>query len=277
MNMVLATLAAIAFGTGDFLGGLAARDRHWLAVVFTAQLSAVVAVLAVAVLDSHIAISSASLGWSSLAGVGFAVGVGLLYKALGEGEMSRVAPLTALFAIAGPTVFGVFAGEKLEYSTLFGIALSIPAIMLIGNEGKSEGGGALRLVLTPICAGLGLASFYICLKNIDPADGLWVMVLTRLATCLCAGVCVLVESRSRTAAIMPLSKFALAAGLLDGVATSLVLLATKLGPLAIAATLSSLYPVVTIVLALVILRERMSLHQKVGTALAGVSLVAIVY
>lgn len=275
MNMVLAALAAVAFGTGDFLGGLAARGRHWLVVVFTAQLSAVAAAVTIASFDSRVDLSSPSLLWASLAGVSFAVGVGLLYKALGEGEMSRVAPLTALFAIAVPTLFDLLTGEPLGYSTLFGIALSIPAIMLIGNEGGARAGASFRLVLTAICAGLGLASFYICLKQTDPAGGLWLIVITRLVTCICAGVSILVVSRSHTTPIFPLSKNALAAGFLDGVATSLVLLATSLGPLSVAAALSSLYPVMTIFLALVILKERMSLSQKIGTALAGVSLVAI--
>ena len=277
MNVLFAIAAAGAFGVGDFLGGLAARKRPWLSVALTAQFSAFVLVTALAFVFSNWSMTTRTALWASLAGLSFAIGVSLLYRALGKGQMSRVAPITALFSISGPALFDLWNGRDPGMSALLGIVLAIPAIMLIGSNDEPTAGRDRGMTTTAVCAGLGLACFYICLEEAGSTGGLWTVVVARAVSFATIGLCLVIVNGLGKAFLPTVSNIAAAAGLLDGGATILVFLSTLAGPLAIAAAVSSFYPTVTILLALTILRENLSKKQKTGLCFAAISLFAILY
>lgn len=277
MACIFGLLAALAFGGGDFLGGLSARRAAWGHVALVSQVSGLVP-LALVVIVQGASLDHHALGWSLGAGVGEAAGICLLYKALAEGEMAVVAPVTALLAIVLPVLVTMTTGPMPGYLALVGIAAAVPALVLISREPSGERPGPIigRSLLGAVAAGFGVAMFMICLAE---ATGGGVMpALIARATCAGTTASVLAASgafggqgRLHGRALAG----TLIAGICDATATIFLMAAMHLGSLATAATLTSLYPAVTIILATIALRERLSWAQRCGLGLAGLAAMAI--
>jgi uncharacterized membrane protein len=284
MIYVYALLAALAFGAGDFLGGLGARRSDWSRVAPVAQTVGLVPLLCFAFAVGG-SVSAADTGWSIAAGIGAGLGVCLLYRALAEGQMGVVAPVTALCAIMLPSLLSLATEHAPTRLAMAGIAMSVPALALISCESPDlrafrgiASGGAKPLSIAVI-AGMGIAALYICLKQTAPQAGLWPAVLARVvAASLCCGYVVLFRHGKNASGIpkFPM-RLALSAGALDGIASAFLLAAIRNGNLATMATLTSLYPAATILLAWIFLKERMNTLQKAGLCLAAFSTVAIVH
>lgn len=284
MGWAFGLLAALAFGCGDFLGGLSARRSTWWQVAFVAQASGLVP-LAWAVLHAGGAINQAGLCWSFVAGAGEATGICLLYKALADGQMAIIAPVTALLAIALPVLLQVLTGTQPSSIALAGIAAAGTALFLISRE-PSDGAKAKvtkAALFTAMAAGLGVALFMIGLSQAQSgtralADGAWPALIARATCTALTGVAIALAAGTQgTFRTMP--GWALAgatiAGVFDAVATLALMSSMRFGSLASAATLTSLYPAVTIMLAMLVLRERLTLAQRCGLVLAGVAAIAI--
>ena len=193
--------------------------------------------------------------------------------------MSVVASLTAVFAAALPVVVGLALGERLTLTTTSGIALAGLAIVLIGQEQRSDARLANqqatpRGIALSIAAGLLIGVFFVSLERTSAASGLWPLVPARLvaislftASALAGGRPVLVPR--------PVAATAIGAGALDMLANALYLIAVQQGPLSVVATLASLYPASTIILARFVLAERWSKLQAAGiaTAMAATTLI----
>jgi drug/metabolite transporter (DMT)-like permease len=186
--------------------------------------------------------------------------------------MSIVAPLTAVFAAALPVFAGLALGERLSVITTTGIALAAVAIVLIGQEQGSKPRSlaqqaSARGITLSIVAGLLVGVFFVSLERTSAASGLWPLVPARLvaiglftASALAGGRPVLIPRAVASVAI--------GAGVLDMLANALYLIAVQQGPLSVVATLASLYPASTIILARVVLGERWSRLQAAGIATA---------
>jgi len=277
MSWMFGFLAALAFGGGDFLGGLSARRATWGQVALVSQLSGLLP-LALATLVQDGSVDHQALGWSLGAGVGEAVGICLLYKALAEGQMAVVAPVTALLAIALPVLVTMATGPMPGYVALLGIAAAVPALVLISWEPSS---GRLRMIapkalLGAVAAGFGVATFMICLSQVT-GSGRMPALIAR-ATCAATTAAFLAASDAFTGQGR-LHGWALSgtliAGICDATATIFLMTAMRFDSLANAATLASLYPAVTIILATIVLRERLSWAQHFGLAMAGLAAMAI--
>ncbi|MER8401396.1 hypothetical protein [Mesorhizobium sp. M1348] len=172
MSVTAASLAAAAFGAGDFLGGVAARGSDWRRVVLVA-LAAGLLVLVVAACFEGRPPATLPLAWCLTAGAGFAVGVSLLYRALAEGQMTQVAPITAVVAIAVPTVVDILTGKAVTGYLFLGLgAAGLSSALLSGLSGGLYESIRNRSVITvAIGAGFGLALFYIGLDRVDAAGG----------------------------------------------------------------------------------------------------------
>lgn len=286
MSYVYALLSAAAFGAGDFLGGLAARAAHWARVALVAQAAAFVALVVMALAHGGEA-SSSDLAWGAVAGLGSGVGVSLLYRALAAGQMGMVAPITALCAIVLPAVFSAFTDRVPGVIAILGIVLSLPALALISGEfgaaappGKgSPGRGRGGAIAIALAAGVGIAAVYVCLKQATPESGLWPVVVTRaVSTLLCAAY--VAKTGPRPAQAHRDSRATLlsvGAGVVDGAANALFVLAIQGSDLAVVATLTSLYPAATIVLAWMVLGERLARVQRIGLCLAAIAVAAIAH
>lgn len=284
MIYVYALLAAVAFGAGDFLGGLGARRSDWSRVALAAQIVGLIPLLCFALVVGG-NVSAADAGWSIAAGMGSGLGVCLLYRALAAGQMGVVAPVTALCAIMLPSLVSLVTEHAPTRWAMAGIVTSVPALALISRESpdlhaiQGVASSGTKSFGIAMIAGIGIAALYICLKQTTPQAGLWPAVMARVvAAWLCCGYIAWFRrgKNSSRASSFPI-RLALSAGMLDGIASAFLLVAIRNGNLATAATLTSLYPAATILLAWIFLKERMNTIQKIGLCLAAFSTAAIVH
>ncbi|HEY3503906.1 MAG TPA: EamA family transporter [Actinocatenispora sp.] len=275
MGVVLALAAAVCYGASDFVAGLTSRRASSYAVAVLAQISALVVVAAGAVMLGVVP-TGAALAWGALSGIGNGLGTAFLYRGLGSARMSVVAPLSAVGAAGLPVLVGVALGERPSPLAIAGIVLALPAVWLI-SRGESGIGGdtpSRSGVLDGLLAGAGFAVLFIALGRVPAGSGLWPLSLGQAvatATILVSGL--IAGSRllpPRTAAGP-----ALIVGVLGGAATILYLFAVQRSLLSVAAVLTSLYPALTVLAAMLVLREHVHRGQALGLAAAVGSVVLI--
>jgi len=279
-TIVLALAAAALYGLSDFAGGVVSRKASVWGVAIVTQVTAVVALGALTMLQPG-SPTRADLAWGALAGVGTGVGTGFLYRGLSAGRMGVVAPLSAVGAALLPVIVGIVTGERPQLLTLLGIACAFPAIWLVSTStdtpdvaGQAEG----RLnedVANGLLAGLGFGLMFSALGQVPESAGLAPLAMAELSSV--AAVVILAMAMRQS--WLPASRAAwngVVVGALAAAATICFLVATQSGLLAVASVLSSLYPAVTVLLAAVVLHERIHRRQGVGLALtlAAVALVA---
>ncbi|HEU4926843.1 MAG TPA: DMT family transporter [Vicinamibacterales bacterium] len=274
---VLALLSAFAYGAADFLGGLATHRSNTMAVVIVSQAAGLALLMAVLLFLPGSPPAARDLAWGAIAGLAGGGGIALLYRALAIGPMSIVAPLTAVCAALIPVAAGIALGERLTSVRVAGIALALAAIVLVGQERGRGGGTAVRRdgLRIAIASGVLIGLFLVALARAAPASGLWPLIPARVTSVAMFAAIALATGRSiRMPA--PVLKIAAGGGALDMLANALYLAAVQRGPLSLMATLASLYPASTIVLARIFLGERLSPAQLGGIACAGVATVLLV-
>ncbi len=280
MFAVFALLSALSYGAADFLGGLTAKRAHTLAVVVVSQLAGLVLLLAILPLLSPAAPVRTDFLWGALAGVTGGGGVALLYRALAIGVMSTVAPTTAVCAVVIPVLVSVVLGERVPMTTFAGIALAIVAIVLVSQsdhvDSRTDAGQRrTRAFFLAVLSGVVIGFFFVALAQTRREAGLWPLVAARtVSVCVFAMIAVAAGQSLR----IPTSVLGIvvAGGALDMLANLLYLVASRSGPLSVVVTLASLYPASTVLLAWLVLHERLSARQWVGVACALVAVTVIV-
>ncbi len=274
MAVVLALLSSLAWGSADFLGGLASRTRPAVAVVAGSQACGLVAIGVLALVSGAWQGPTGWLVWAVASGVAGTTGLVCFYAALGSGTMGVVSPIAALGAVV-PVVIGVVGGERPGAVTNAGLALALAgAVAASGPE--LRGGAGVRPVLLAALAGVGFGLALVLIERGSRTDA--VMTLTGMrATSVLVFAAVALAARSLgglTTRDLPLLAVV---GVGDVGANVLFALASQRGLLSITALLGSLYPVVTVLLARFVLHERLLRVQLTGVAgaLAGVALVAL--
>ena len=165
MAALLALFSAATYGIGDFCGGLAARRIAASSVVLWSHALGLALLLVSTAFVSGEA-SSGDLVIGALGGLCGAAGVGLLYKGLSVGQMSVIAPTTALLTAAVPLVAGYVDGERPGGAAVLGMALALVAIVLVAAEGEgSLRPSDLRGVTYALGAGLGFGVFFVALSH----------------------------------------------------------------------------------------------------------------
>jgi uncharacterized membrane protein len=267
----LAGLASALWGAADFLGGIAAKHtdvRRAGALAQAVGLCAVGAVLVVAPADPR----SSDLAWGLVAGVATAAGLAFLYQALAIGPMHVAAPATAVVGALTNATIGLIQGERLGVTALIGAPLALIALVLVGS-GRREGEGHVSRAVLLLSAGAGLAlgASNACFAATAPSSGLWPVGGARLVAMVILAVSALVPGGTKRAWGATGVRFAIAAGLTDTAATSSIALAFQRGSQAIVGVLGALFPVITVLLARLLLGEVMSRKQIVGLACAVVA------
>lgn len=275
MALLLGLVVAATYGAADFLGGLGSRRLPTETVAFAAQASSLVPLVGLVLLDPG-APSPRDLALGAAAGVAGAVGIALLYRALAVGRMGVVAPVTGVLAAIVPFSWGVSTGERPSGVTLVGVALALGAVALVPGPDTSASrdvDGRVELGLA-LGAGLGFGIVFTLLGEAAGDAGAWPIVAARLATVTLLG---LVAARAGALRVPPAGQrlLVVGAGALDVTANALYLVAVRSGLLSVVAVLSSLYPASTVLLARVVLGERLRRVQLAGLALAGVGVVLI--
>ena len=270
--VVLALASSLCYGLADFLGGLLARRTNAWTVAVVAN-SAATVFTALGALFVAGAPAPADWLWGAVAGVGGGIGAVFLYRGLASGRMSVVAPLSAIGAALLPVVVGVVAGERPGVVTWVGLACAFPAIWLISRAAEPATGQpqtASGGVLDGLLAGLGFGVLFAALGQVPDAAGLGPLALTQ-GVSVVAIVAVATALRRRWVPRDRHAASAMVVGFLGAAATWLFLLATQSGFLTVAAVLSSLYPASTVLLAAVLLHERIDRGQSVGLLLAALA------
>ena len=281
MAYLLALSAAALYGTADFLGGLAARRANTLAVVVTSQGCGLTLLLLSLPLLPEATPAARDLVWGGAAGLIGGVGLALLYRALAVGRMAVVAPTTAVCAVLIAVAADVLRGERLGSLTMLGVALAIVAIVLVSQQRAAAAAVSVPSGALPPGVGLALVSgvaiglFFVALAETDAGAGMWPLVAARAASVTLFGVIALVSGRPLRLAA-PVARIALVGGAVDVGATALYLLASRYGPLSVVVTLLSLYPASTVILARVVLGERLNGWQVTGVACAALAVTLIV-
>jgi drug/metabolite transporter (DMT)-like permease len=276
--VLLALGSAVAYGISDFVGGMLARRISAWTVAVVAQCASTVCVTTLALATGGDP-TRGDLAWGLLAGLGNGTGGVFLYRGLANGRMSVVAPLSAVGAALLPVVVGVATGERPSAITWLGVACAFPAIWLVSrsHDHPVSAAGARGLgVVDGLLAGLGFGLLFTALGQVPDSAGLQPLAVTQ-ATSVVAIIALATLLRQTW---LPRERYAWRAvtiGVLGAGATTLFLLATQAGLLSVASVLSSLYPAVTVLLAVTLLREHIHRPQAVGLtlALAAVALVAV--
>jgi drug/metabolite transporter (DMT)-like permease len=276
--VVLALASAVVYGAADFLGGLSSRRASAFGVVAVSQ---VVGLLALLVLLPWLGgpVGPSDLAWGAAAGIAGAAGLVIFFRTLARGVMSVVAPVTAVTAAAVPVLVGLLGGNRIGPWAAAGIVLALAAVVLVSAEGGLSALRAARPAsLAPaLAAGAAFGLFFVLLDRTSQDSGLTPLVAARLASVACVVVVALAGRQPLKVgrAVLPLVALS---GVGDMTANALFLLATQQkGQLAITGVLASLYPVSTVVLAQVLLRERLAAAQLagLGTAVAAVALITL--
>jgi drug/metabolite transporter (DMT)-like permease len=265
-------LAAVSFGTGDFGGALASRRAPVLGVVLTVQLAGfAVALLATGLVGEGLPPGTDAV-YAALAGIVGAFGIVALYRGLAEGRMGVVAPIAGVLAAVIPVSVGAALDGLPSPAVALGIGLALVAVGLVSSA-PSEDGRPSGLAFA-LAAGLGLGAFNVLISRVTPGTVFGAVAVLRLAEVLAIGVLILA---SRRAWRLPrrLVPAVIGVAALDTAGNVFYILATQTGRLDIAATTSSLYPVVTLVLAVALLGERVSRPHALGVVTAVVSIVLI--
>lgn len=271
---VLAGLGSAAtYGAGDFSGGLAAKRDPALRVVALSQAAGVALFALAALLTGEAWPSRPDLSWGVGAGLSGAGGALALYRGLAAGPMSLVAPITAGLAALLPILLQVAAGsEAVGPARAAGMALALAGIALVSRSGgaaRSGPGGVMFGVL----GGLGFGGAFACLARTSPDGLFWPLAAGRAASALLLAAIVW---RTRTG-LRPLAPLpVLCAIVFDAAANGLYVVAVHTGLVMVSVVFCSLYPAVTVLLAMALLRERPRRAQWAGLAavVAAIAMIA---
>jgi drug/metabolite transporter (DMT)-like permease len=291
MSVPFALPSAVTYGIADFAGGLAARRASVLVVTVVAQAAGLVSLLlAIGFFAGRP--SPAAFGFGVLAGLVGVSGLLLYLKALAVGPMGVVAPLSAVVSAGLPLAVGLLGGERLGPVAVLAVGVALVAILL-ATTGTRNDRAASTGVLLGLAAGVGFGTFFVAVDAAPADSGLWPLLAGRLASVVLLTGLVLrhhlpLPTRARTvspAAVPgesgvstrraagpgtrgPVVVLMVVSGVFDTLANVLFLVATRMGDLGISAVVVSLYPVVVVLLARVVLGERLTRTQLLSAGLA---------
>ena len=273
LGPLLALGASLSWGIGDFLAGGASRRVRLLTVLVVSQGAGLASIAVVVLARGESAPAARYLGYAALAGLAGAVGLAALYRGLAVGSMSVVAPISATAAIVA-VVAGVVTGERPSAVQGAGIGLALAGVVLASRD---AGGGGRRVasgVGLALVAALSFGLLLVALGAASEGDALWGTLAMR-TTSFSVLVATALVVRARISPGRSDLPVLVAIGLLDTAGNALFALASTESLLSVAAVLAQVYPVVTVILARIVLGERIARLQQVGVvaALAGVALI----
>lgn len=273
MGVLLALASALSYGLSDVLGGVLSRRASFARVALLGQLGGLVCTATVAPLVSPLP-GPGDLGWGALSGLGTGIAMTFLFRGMARGAVSVVVPVSAVGGVALPVLVATAVlGARPAPLVWGGIALAVPALWLCSGGAGARGANAG--VSDGLVAGLGIAVQYLALAQAGAGSGIWPVAAGRASAVL---VVALVAARGPAARCSRRGVLgALLVGALAALALVCYLFATRTADLPVAVVLSSLYPVVPVLLGLTALRERPTRLQGAGLvgALAASVLIAL--
>jgi drug/metabolite transporter (DMT)-like permease len=282
MVMVLALAAALLYGGADFLGGAATRRAHVLSVTALSA-TAGLSVLIIAALASGDMPQPAGLAWGLSAGVIGGAGLIVFYVGLATGPMSVVAPVSGLVGTVLPVGVALAEGEHPGMLVYVGAVACVVAIVLASSGGGLTAGPGRRVPVRAIgygvVSGILFGLFFVFMRDGGETGAFWPATVARMGELIVALAAIAVVRPGpvgRGAGRGPVLA-AVAAGTIDAAATLCYVAATRAGLFGLAVVLASLYPGVTVLLARIVLGEKLRWAQRAGLVLAacGILLVTV--
>lgn len=307
LSAAIALVGAVVYGSADFLGGLAARRLRSIVVTAVAAVAGLAALLAAQPLFGG-TWSVPDVAWGVLGGVFSVVAIALLYACLAIGPMSILSPLTAVVSAVAPMLWGLLVkGDALAPIGYAGLGVALVAVVLVGFiPGERIVRPTARGLAMAVGAGLAIGAFLIVLDQTSAGSGLVPLVTSRATSGVITGVIVgallltALRRGERAGSVLEVAGLplgatpsghadlehaatapgrviattrqawwlAVACGIADAAANALALYALRMGDLAVVSALTALYPAGTILLAAVVLRERVAAVQWIGLVLA---------
>jgi len=270
---VLYALGSLStWGLSDFVGGYTARRFQPFFLTALGHLAGA-ALMAALALGHHETLPAFShLGWAAAAGTCGGVSLALFYRALAQGNMGMAAPVSGVLGAALPVAFGILTQGAPGAIPTGGFALALLGIWLISRpeDGRRPEGLALAIV-----SGFGFALFFVLIKHAGSGAALWIAAGSRSASLIATGLIVLAGRKFSPTYRLGFLLGAVA-GSIDATGTFLFVRAIQTGRLDTAVILSSLYPLVTVLLARAVLRERFTRWKSLGivAALIAVPMIA---
>ncbi len=273
MSPFFALGASLSYGVADFVGALAARRASALTVTLGMQTVGLLVLLPfLPFLPGRP--STAAIVIGAVSGAAGTAGLVIYLRAMAIGPIGVVSPLAAVSGAAVPVAWGAFVlGDELSSLQTFGVLLALVSVVVVAwVPGSAVSAADVRGVIGGLASGVLFGGFFIALDATPADSGMWPLVGARVASAM--GVLLLLRLVSRPVHPGAALPQILLAGTMDMSANVLFLLATRGGLLSISALLSSLYPVVALLLARRLLKERLNPVQGSGVigALVAMSL-----
>ncbi|MFC1856620.1 EamA family transporter [Thermodesulfobacteriota bacterium] len=254
--------SAATWGAGDFGGGLATKRTNVYSVIILSQIIGCALLIVLAFSLSGEIPSFEYFCLSGIAGISGVIGLSALYSGLSKGRMGIVASVAAVVTAGFPVIVGLFIEGLPSPLQLVGFGVALVAVWLLSS---TRNGASVRVheLWLPILAGLGFGMFFIIVDKVSNHAILWPLVIARIVSisAMIIFVKVFVKEKVLYKSQLPII---ILVGVFDASGSAFFALATKLGRLDISAVVASLYPATTVILAWVVLREKLNQRQWVG-------------
>jgi uncharacterized membrane protein len=265
--------SAVAWGAGDYGGGLLSRRAPGLGIVLVSQVVGMAIAAVIAVIKTEPWPGPSDVGWSIVSGIAGVIGISCLYRGLAVGRMGTVAPVTAVLAAALPVLAGILLEGLPSPIVLTGIGLAVVAVVLVSRVSVGEGRNSEGIGLA-ITAGVALGTFNITIAHLTAGLVFGPLTIVRGVEALFV-IAIIAATRTSWRLSEHILPLVLLVGVLDMSGNAFFILARQAGHLATAAALSSLYPVTTVILAAAFLHERITMVHALGIAAAAAAIVLI--
>lgn len=281
MNSIMyGLLAALGWGSGDFVGGIASRKTGAYRAVFYGELVGVIFLLLILVFIPEPFPDTHTLTFSAIAGFLGTFGLIFLYQSMTLGLMSIAAPVSALLAVTIPVIVGMVTDGIPEYLTMIGFGF---AIFAVWNISQSEDGikdilSHLSDLKLPLLAGIGFGTYFVLMHEATANGGvIWPMMLARLGGMVMITAYMFISQSPWKVTDKSAWPIITLNGILDVSGNLFFILGSQVGRLDVVAVLSSLFPGATVLWALIFLKEHLSRRQWVGifSALTAIVLLTI--
>jgi drug/metabolite transporter (DMT)-like permease len=282
LGVILALGSSIVWGCADFVAGLQSRRWPVLTVLLWAQVAAMALSVVYVLAAGDPLPGLTAVAWATTASVFGCAALGAFYRGLSIGTMSIVAPVSATGAVV-PVLYGVLTGERPGGLQVAGIALALAGVVLAAREPAGERGGGASLdkdvartaLGLALLAAVGFGVFMLGLERSTSTAGVaWSLLVIRavqVAMLLAAAAILRPPVRIGARAVVPLA----CVGIGDLAANAMFATATTIGLLSVMAVLGSLYPAMTVLLARMVLKEKVSRMQEAGVVAVLAGIVAI--
>jgi len=267
-------MSAASWGAGDFCGGVATKRAGSFPVVVGAHAVGALGFLILAIVAREPVPAAANLLWCGAAGLAGAIGLLALYRALAVGRMGLAAPVSGVLSAAVPVAAGLLIDAPPHALQCVGFAVAFGGVWLVARtDDVHVDFGALGL---PVIAGIGFGLFIVIIGRASAGAVFWPLVASRVASLTLLSSIALWRTQPIVAAPRDWGIVALA-GVFDAGGNAFLVMASQAGRLDVAAVLSSLYPAGTVLLAWLVLRERITRDQLIGLAatLAAIVLITV--